>query len=324
MHPKFIRIGLLLAALTTSLTLAAAPRFWTLTDAKLEDGAVVTGYFSFDDATWAISNFHIRLAGGATPFLPWSVLPGAVHPWSPQPLYLYTYAPNLVPDPYVWRSLVITPVGPLDGSSSAVLIDIANSPDFFEDDLSEVSKSRKFVAGSLVLSPPPPPPVSVQVDEFYHPGLLHYFMTADTTEKHLLDTGVYSGWKRTGESFKAYATGSSSSSPWVMAVCRYYGLPEHGLDSHFYAGDLPECTTVFAKLGAEWQYESENVFQIDVPNRLTGECLPGMVPVYRLWNQRADSNHRYTTKTAIKAQMIASGYVAEGFGTNGVVMCAVQ
>jgi hypothetical protein len=44
--------------------------------------------------------------------------------------------------------------------------------------------------------------------------------------------------------------------------------------------------------------------------------------VYRLWNQRVDSNHRYTTDPAIKAQMIAKGYVAEGYGPDAIMMCA--
>jgi hypothetical protein len=41
-----------------------------------------------------------------------------------------------------------------------------------------------------------------------------------------------------------------------------------------------------------------------------------------LWNQRADSNHRYTTSTATKVQMLAQGYVAEGYGPDAVGMCA--
>ena len=65
----------------------------------------------------------------------------------------------------------------------------------------------------------------MQVDEFYHPGLRHYFITAEAAEKQLLDTGVHPGWERTGESFKAYATGSSANGS-INPVCRYYGDPE--------------------------------------------------------------------------------------------------
>ena len=45
-------------------------------------------------------------------------------------------------------------------------------------------------------------------------------------------------------------------------------------------------------------------------------------PPEEAWNQRADSNHRCTTDAAIKAQMIARGYVAEGYGPDAVAMCA--
>lgn len=57
----------------------------------------------------------------------------------------------------------------------------------------------------------------------------------------------------------------------------------------------------------------------------TGESSKAFaIPVYRLWNQRADSIHRYTTRAAIEAEMLAAGYVAEGYRADGVVMCAVQ
>ena len=36
----------------------------------------------------------------------------------------------------------------------------------------------------------------------------------------------------------------------------------------------------------------------------------------------SDSNHRYTTDPAVKAQMIAKGYVAEGYGADAVAMCS--
>jgi hypothetical protein len=73
----------------------------------------------------------------------------------------------------------------------------------------------------------------------------------------------------------------------------------------------------------DWLVESDNVFQIHLPDKATGACPDGTIPVYRLWNQRADSNHRYTTSTAIKAQMLAAGYVAEGYGPDAVAMCAL-
>jgi hypothetical protein len=317
-----IRLGLLLATLGASLQVAAETRYWTLTGVQLEDGAVATGYFSYDDATGTVANWNLRLNGDGGPFIAWTLLPGNSHAWFPQPLYLYSGSPGLVSG-FWWRSLIITPLVPLDGRSATVSIDVSSSHDFFEDDFGDVGISRKIIAGSLVLTPMTPPVTIVNVDEFYHPGLRHYFITADAAEKQLLDTGVYPGWERTGESFKAYATGSSADGL-INPVCRYYGDAEQGLNSHFFSADLYECVTMVVTFSVAWLFESDNVFQINLPDRVTGACPVGTIPVYRLWNQRADSNHRYTTSAAIRAQMLAAGHLAEGYGTDGVVMCAVQ
>lgn len=58
-----------------------------------------------------------------------------------------------------------------------------------------------------------------------------------------------------------------------------------------------------------------------LPSEL-GTCPPNTIPAYRLWNNRVDSDHRYTTDVATKNAMIASGYVAEGYGPNAVALCA--
>lgn len=333
-----LRLGFFLVTLVASLHVAAEPRFWSLTGVQFEDGAVATGYFSYDDATGTIANWNVRLSGGAGPFMPRTFVPGNSHEWPPAPgfagdFYVYSYSPSLVPD-FWWRSLIIRFSGPLDGSATAVPINVSNddpmtvtlpgSNEFFENDYDgvnvsfRVGPSRKIIAGSLMLTPLPPPVTIVQVDEFYHPGLRHYFMTADAVEKQLLDTGAHPGWERTGESFKAYATGSRPDGS-ISPVCRYYGAPERGLDSHFYSADAGECESVYVRYPSEWLLESDNVFQIDLPDMATGACPVGTIPVYRLWNQRVDSNHRYTTSAAVRAQMLAAGYFAEG-----VVMCAVQ
>lgn len=106
-------------------------------------------------------------------------------------------------------------------------------------------------------------------------------------------------------------------------MCRYYGNPQLGLDSHFFSADAAECMRVQLQFRSYWLFESDNVFQINLPDTATGVCPETTVPVYRLWNQRVDSNHRYTTSAAIKQQMLAAGYLSEGYGPDGVAMCAV-
>src|SRR2546421_12056465 len=75
---------------------------------------------------------------------------------------------------------------------------------------------------------------SATVVEFYHAGLDHFFITADDTEIAALDSGAFKGWARTGYSFTAFTAASwnASRSP----VCRFYGRPQAGLESHFYSG----------------------------------------------------------------------------------------
>jgi hypothetical protein len=167
-----------------------------------------------------------------------------------------------------------------------------------------------------------PPPVSiVPVIEYYAPSLDHYFITSIPLEIAALDNQTIPGWQRTGQSFNAYATGSDGPVGRVP-VCRDYGSPAAGLDSHFYTASALECLDVITKFAGAWLLESGEVFQINLPDIFTGICPAGTVPVYRLWNQRVDSNHRYTTSLMIRNQMLAKGYVSEGYGPLGVALCA--
>jgi hypothetical protein len=64
------------------------------------------------------------------------------------------------------------------------------------------------------------------------------------------------------------------------------------------------------------------VFAAALPDLASGDCATG-IPVYRLWNGRADSNHRYTTDPATRVSMLSRGYVAEGYGVYGVAFCTL-
>jgi len=105
-------------------------------------------------------------------------------------------------------------------------------------------------------------------------------------------------------------------------VCRYYLPPAFG-DSHFYSASPVECNEVQAKFPG-FVSEGAAVLHIALPDIVTGACAAGAVPVYRVWNNRADSNHRYTTDPAIRDMMIARGGIAEGYGPDRVIMCAPQ
>lgn len=153
--------------------------------------------------------------------------------------------------------------------------------------------------------------------EYHHAGLDHYFVTAAPAEIGDLDGGVHRGWRRTGQRFLVGPPGAGRGEP----VCRFYGMPAAGLDSHFYSAHRGECDDVARRLGAAWSLEGQAVFRADLPDIVSGACPAGTQPLHRLWNGRRDSNHRYATDPGVRAAMLAQGFVAEGYGPEGVAMC---
>jgi hypothetical protein len=158
--------------------------------------------------------------------------------------------------------------------------------------------------------------------EYYNAGLDHYFVTAFPNEISLLDAGAFQGWQRTGLSFKVLDPGTPLAG--VSQVCRFYGSPAAGLNSHFYSASPTECNEVLQRFAGAWILESSNVFLVGLPDPATGACPAGMAPIYRAWNNRRDSDHRYTTDRNVQLAMIARGYIAEGYGPPPmpVAMCA--
>jgi hypothetical protein len=153
------------------------------------------------------------------------------------------------------------------------------------------------------------------VIEYYHAALDHYFVTWLPGEIAALDAGTtIPGWTRTGGSFRTWTTPEAGSSP----VCRYYIPPALG-NSHFYGRDGAECEAARANI-PDLVLEEARFMHLALPS--VGACAAGTVPVYRLFSNRADANHRYTTDRAVRDQMIASGWVAEGEGADLVAMCA--
>jgi len=162
------------------------------------------------------------------------------------------------------------------------------------------------------------PETPVGAVEYYRADADRYFLTADANEIALLDSGAFIGWSKTGESFGVTREQSALGAP----VCRFYGLPSAGLDSHFFSASTEECAAVQSRFSTAWKLESANVFGVVLPAASDGSCPQGMKPVYRLFNNRADANHRYTTSPGIRYQLIGKGWTPEGYGDYGVAMCA--
>jgi uncharacterized delta-60 repeat protein len=156
---------------------------------------------------------------------------------------------------------------------------------------------------------------SVPVVEYFNTALGHYFVTANPAEQANIEAdGAGPGWQRTGYGFRAFVP-PSGVPVGAHAVCRFYGTSGIGPNSHFYTADAGECAAVKNDRG--WTYEG-TAFFIAVP--ANGQCGAGSSPVYRAYNNRFaqnDSNHRYTTDTAVYNAMLAQGWIGEG-----PVMCA--
>ncbi len=188
-------------------------------------------------------------------------------------------------------------------------------------------RSRIAFAAGVALAAPataqfPPLPDTAAV-EYYHAAFDHYFVTSLPAEIRALDAGTLTGWTRTGRGFAVYPDATPA-----QPVCRFYIPPQHG-NSHFFSASVEECATIRGKIGTDpnysgYVYESPSVFRLDLPNTATGACPAGTSPVYRLWNQRADPNHRYATDAGIKAAMVGKGYAPEGYGPAAVAMCTPQ
>lgn len=153
------------------------------------------------------------------------------------------------------------------------------------------------------------------VVEYYNQALDHYFISWIPAEIANLDAGnTPTKWIRTGVTLNLDTSSIAGLSP----VCRYYIPPVLG-DSHFFGRGTAECNATGAN-NPTFVLEDPAFMFVALP--AAGVCPAGTVNVYRVFSNRPDANHRYMTDPAIRAQMVAAGWLAEGDGADLVVMCA--
>jgi hypothetical protein len=172
----------------------------------------------------------------------------------------------------------------------------------------------------------------VSVVEYYNASLDRYFNSGSQPDIDALDTGRISGWQRT-ESFERFGATSTPAGYAAglpadiraLPVCRFFIPP----GSHFLSASADECDAV-AQAYPTFLLETRAAFYVVLPDLATGECPKNVgyngfgvyfAPVYRLWNNRVDTNHRLTTSLTVRAEMITKGWISEGYGPMGVVMC---
>jgi len=190
---------------------------------------------------------------------------------------------------------------------------LAFAPLFKPADLEDLAA---YLGVRFGIAPPASPaPPSADAIEYHHAVFDHYFITSIADEIAKLDDGTFGGWARTGRQFKVY----SAPGPGLAAVCRFFSTSFTPKSSHFYTASASECTAV--KANPDWQFEAQ-VFFVATP-AADGSCPPGTGPVYWLYNngQGAAPNHRFTTDLAVRSDMLAIGWIAEGSGI-GVTMCS--
>jgi hypothetical protein len=159
------------------------------------------------------------------------------------------------------------------------------------------------------------PAATIQAVEYYNAGLDHYFITWVANEIAILDAGIKShGWTRTGQHFTTYPSIQPGASP----LCRYYIPPDKG-NSHFYGRGADECART-GQNNPSFVLEDPAFMYMILPTN--GACPAATTPVYRVFSNRPDANHRYMTDRALRDQMVSQGWLAEGDGPDLVVMCA--
>jgi len=158
-----------------------------------------------------------------------------------------------------------------------------------------------------VQSSVPALPGETVVREFYHSGLNHFFLTAGEGEANGLIAHPESGWLPTGYAFAAAPANMANGS--ARAVCRFYGDPVIGPNSHFYTASPLECNGLIDIEARTppgqpaWHLEGL-AFAINLADTTQGCPDDAPFPVWRTYNRHAgefvnefrlDPNHRYLT-----------------------------
>jgi len=169
--------------------------------------------------------------------------------------------------------------------------------------------------------------INSSVREYFDAALDEYFMTSMAPDIDAIESGRLAGWAQGGKLFHAwsipYGDGDSPMLPPPLPVCRYYIPPA----SHFYSASPAECESTGQNY-PQLVLETSVAFYAYLPDSTTGQCpvvanesTVNTQPVYRLWKSSGNSNHRFTTSLSVRSQMLNQGWIAEGYGPDGVAMC---
>ena len=140
--------------------------------------------------------------------------------------------------------------------------------------------------------------------EYYNVDLNHFFRTESRPESiSVLSGGAGAGWRDTKGYFLAWRQASQGAVP----VCRFYGTPGKGPNSHFYTADPGECSQVKSDPG--WTYEGI-AFYVKLP--VSHTCPGDAIPIYRLYNNRWTHSAQYKLEIAIMRGLVSRGKHIKG------------
>lgn len=156
----------------------------------------------------------------------------------------------------------------------------------------------------------------------------HFFYTENVAEQASVDSGISGRFVRTGRTFKASGT---------KPLCRFYGSPVPGPNSHFFTILDSECDRLkgLQKVPRpldvpQWNYEGLSFSAVPAQVSAAGEsCTAGTIPVYRAYNNAYpssgpkntwDSAHRFSTNWKDIEQMVTSF----GWRDEGIAFCSIR
>jgi predicted dienelactone hydrolase len=243
------------------------------------------------------SRFQVSLAGGEHELRPEDV--GDVFTWTVTFLRAYLDVPELGATSLEPMARFIKMRSVVGGRADDITVDV-HLP---------FAETRTF---------PAPAADETRALEFYNTTLKHFFMAAGPGEVAGIRAGnAGANWVETGQSFKVFSSMPSDAGlTQVTPVCRFYGVPAGGPNSHFFTASPTECENVKRSIG--WAYEGIGFYIL--PVAANGRCPAGFLSVNRAYNPGAaknDSNHRFTTSDSTLREMGRQGWAVEG-----TVMCA--